>query len=152
MRQKFNDDPSQDGEKKKRYRYLLIILGLLFIFAGLLLLLCPVFYIMMLIASVLILAGMYLQSEFKRYDPFSSGGQWLDTKIQNIFPVTMNSCSDLGGKKTLSTLLNLAGTAVLAVGLYIVLIPNFAFQTAIGVIFLMPGMWLLVKFAPRTQN
>ncbi len=152
MRQKFNDDPSQDGEKKKRYRYLLIILGLLFIFAGLLLLLCPVFYIMMLIASVLILAGMYLQSEFKRYDPLSGIPQWIDTKIQNIFPVTMNFGSDLSGKKILSTLLNLAGIAVFAAGLYIVLIPNFSFQTAIGVIFLMPGIWLLVKFAPRTQN
>jgi len=131
----------------RRLSTILNATGCFLIIAGILLLFYPALSFNSAMGSGLVMGGSFLQSKFKRFDVYGrTYGRWLEEKTQQIIPAVTNSGTDLGGKKLLSTILNLSGIPILVLGFYLTSLPAFSFRYAIGDLLLMAGVILQVRY------
>jgi hypothetical protein len=141
---------SSDYQMSKNFAKILHLGGGFFIFIGFLLILYPYFQTDLIFSSTLIILGTYIQLIFKRSDPTGSACERFFNRIfERIMPVGIRPQIDLGGKKTLSTLINFGGLAIFSIGMYFTFVLYFSYKVGWGCAFLMLGIILITKFTSK---
>ncbi len=138
---------------RRRMGVLFNILGMILLCAGSAAFIFPVPNLRSAVALALIVSGSVLQSSFARFDLYGKTYmQSIESAVSKMFRVDVVPASSLGGRQTLSTIVNLVGIPLLVGGFYLIMTPAFMPGIALGGVAVGVGLYLLIRIRPSVRR
>ena len=126
------------------------LLGILLLAVGGYFFLLPAIKLRLVVALSFIILGTILQAKFERFDIYGrSYNRMLEEKIQIFLKIEMSPRANIGGRKVVSTILNLLGIPILLLGFYLIMLPVLYVHLVFAGAAVGLGIYLEVKFYPH---